>query len=199
VFRGSIDWVGASQFRRGDHNKSQRRNFYLPEPGQTSSQESSISRCKTCFWQCLSENGNTGSSRLHSYYLDWSQRVRRLKTLNWIVHAQLTADIRRLYKLKDLFPDSAMQYFHLSLVNILSRLPRNRQRWLQLARLVAARASDRSAGQQILSTFYPYKPSSSRARSTSPPTLAISPILQKLSLRSFYLTKHLPPIPEEPP
>ena len=34
--------------------------------------------------------------------------------------------------------------------------PRNRQQWLQLARLVAARASGHGTGQQILSAFYPY-------------------------------------------
>ena len=46
----------------------------LLEPGQTCSKELPISRCTTCFYQCLSENGYTGSSRLHSYYLvDWSQ------------------------------------------------------------------------------------------------------------------------------
>jgi hypothetical protein len=32
-----------------------------------------------------------------------------------IVHAQLNADIRRIYKLKDPFADSAKQYFHLPL------------------------------------------------------------------------------------
>jgi hypothetical protein len=38
-------------------------------------------------------------------------------------------DIRRLYKLKDSFADSAKQYFHLPLVEaILSRQPRNQQR-----------------------------------------------------------------------
>ena len=103
------------------------------------------------------------------------------------------------YKLKDSFADSAKQFFHLPLEQILSPHPRNRQRWLQLARLVAARASDRGTGQQILSTFYPHKPSSFRARSTSPPMLAMSPILQQISLRSFYLPKNLPVIPWEPP
>ena len=69
----------------------------------------------------------------------------------------------------------------------------------QLARLVAAQASGRGTGQQILSTFYPCKPLSYQARSTTPTTLAMSPILQQLPLRSFYHPKHLPPIPEEPP
>jgi hypothetical protein len=72
-----------------------------------------------------------------------------------IVHAQLNADIRRLYKLKDSFADLAKQYFHLPLEQLLTRPPRNQQRWLHLARLVAARASDRGTGQQILSTLYP--------------------------------------------
>ena len=79
-----------------------------------------------------------------------------------IVHDQLNADIRRLYKLKVSFADSAKQYFHLPLEQILSRPPRNRQRWLQLARLVAARASDRDTGQQNFSTFYPYNPPPSK-------------------------------------
>ena len=42
-----------------------------------------------------------------------------------IVHVQLNADIRRLYKLKDSFADSAKQYFHLPLEKILSRTPRS--------------------------------------------------------------------------
>ena len=33
--------------------------------------------------------------------------------------------------------------------------PRNRQQWLQLARLVAARASGHGMEQQIISIFYP--------------------------------------------
>jgi hypothetical protein len=45
-----------------------------------------------------------------------------------IVDAQLNADIRRIYKLKDSFADSAKQYFHLPLDRLLTRPPRNRQR-----------------------------------------------------------------------
>ena len=126
--------------------------------------------------------------------------MRKNQDTELIDHAQLKNDIRRLYKLKDSFAES--EYFFLPLENIMSRPSRNRQRWLQLARLVAARASDRGTGQQILSTFYLYEPSSFRARSTSPPTLtlAVSPILQQqLPLRSFLHLQHLPPIPEEPP
>jgi hypothetical protein len=37
------------------------------------------------------------------------------------------------------------------------------------------------------------------AHPTSPPTLATPITLQQLQLRSFFLPKHLPPIPEEPP
>jgi hypothetical protein len=65
-----------------------------------------------------------------------------------IVHAQLNADIRRIYKLKDAFADSAKQYFHLPLEQLLRRPSQSRQRWLHLARLVAARASGRGTGQQ---------------------------------------------------
>ena len=65
----------------------------------------------------------------------------------------------------------------------------------QLARLFAARASGRGTGQQILSTFDPYKPSSYQASSASPPTLAMSPILQQqLPFKSFLLPKQIPPI-----
>jgi len=70
-----------------------------------------------------------------------------------IVHAQLNADIRRIYKLKDAFADSVKQYFHLPLERLLLRPSRSRQRWLHLARLVAARASGRGTGQQMLSTY----------------------------------------------
>ena len=79
-----------------------------------------------------------------------------------IVHVQLNADIRRLCKLKVSFADSAKQYFHLPLNTILSRPPRNRQRWRQLARLVAARASGRGTRQKIsppsISAAYPPAP-----------------------------------------
>ena len=64
-----------------------------------------------------------------------------------IVHAQLNADIHRIYKLKDAFADSVKQYFHLPLERLLHRPARSCQQWLHLARLVAARASDRGTGQ----------------------------------------------------
>ena len=115
------------------------------------------------------------------------------------VHAQLNADIRRIYKLKDAFADSAKQYFHLPLERLLLRPSRNRQQWLHLARLVAVRASGRDTGQQMLSTYYSYTPFSHQARTTSPQKLAMPITLQQLHLRSFFLPKHLPPIPEEPP
>ena len=90
---------------------------FLPtfQLGQTCYQESTIARCTTCFCQCLSENGNTGSPRLHSYYTcSWTDRNSALhaktQDTELIVHAQL---IRRLYKLEDSFANSAKQYFHL--------------------------------------------------------------------------------------
>jgi hypothetical protein len=122
--------LGTCKFRRGDYSKSQRRNLYLPEPGQTCYQGSTITQRTTCFCQCISENGNTGSLRLHSYYLDWSQRCtpcEKNQDTELIDHAQLNADIRRLYKLKDSFAESAKQYFFLPLENIMSRTSRNRQ------------------------------------------------------------------------
>ena len=113
------------------------------------------------------------------------------------VHAQLNADIRRLYKLKDAFADSAKQYFHLPLEQLLRRPARRRQRWLNLARLVAARASGNGTGQQMLSTYYSYTPSSHQVRTTLPPTLATPIHFQQSQIpRSFFL---LQPIPEEPP
>jgi hypothetical protein len=97
-----------------------------------------------------------------------------------IVHAQLNADFRRIYKLKDAFAGSAKQYFHLPLERSLLRPSRSRQRWLHLARLVVARAIGRGTGQQMLSTYYAY----------TPPTLATPIHLQQLQLpqlRLFYL------------
>jgi len=56
----------------------------------------------------------------------WSQRnaafQAKTQDSELIVHAQLNADIRRLYKLRDSFADSAKQYFHLPLEQILSQL-----------------------------------------------------------------------------
>ena len=51
-------------------------------------------------------------------------------------------------------------------------------------------ASGHGMGQQMLSTYYSYKPSSYQARTTSPPTLAMPINLQELQLRLFYLPKH---------
>ena len=50
MFRGFVGIrLGTCQFRRGGHNKSaQRRNCSTFEPGQTCSQEPTISRCRTC-------------------------------------------------------------------------------------------------------------------------------------------------------
>ena len=60
-----------------------------------------------------------------------------------IVHAQLNADIRRIYKLKNAFADLAKQHFYLPLERLLLQPSQSHQRWLHLARLVAARASGR--------------------------------------------------------
>jgi hypothetical protein len=103
-----------------------------------------------------------------------------------VQHAQLNADIiRRIYKLKDAFADSAKQYFHLPLERLLCRPARSHQRWLHLARLVAARASGRGTGQPMLSAYYSCTPSSHQARTTSPPTLVTPIHLQQAKLRSF--------------
>jgi hypothetical protein len=72
---------------------------------------------------------------------------RKNHATNLIVNAQLNADIHRIYKLKDAFADSVKQYFHLPLERLLHRPARSCQQWLHLARLVAARASDRGTGQ----------------------------------------------------
>ena len=96
-----------------------------------------------------------------------------------IVHTQLNANIRRIYKINDAFAHLAKQYFNLLLERLLRRPARRHQRWLHLARLVAARASGRGTGQQMLSTYYSYTPSPHQARTTtSPPTLAMPIHLQ---------------------
>jgi hypothetical protein len=51
-----------------------------------------------------------------------------------IVHTQLNANIRRIYKINDAFAHLAKQYFNLLLERLLRRPARRHQRWLHLAR-----------------------------------------------------------------
>jgi hypothetical protein len=88
---------------RGDHPKSQQKNLYLPEPGRTCYQESTIGT-----WRASAANAYLKIiiQNLQDYTLTiWTGRNAALhaqtQDTELIVHAQLNADIRQLYKLKD--------------------------------------------------------------------------------------------------
>ena len=66
--------------------------------------------------------------------------------------------------------------------------------WLQLVLATLARDNNLSP----LNTHH-IKQRYIRARSTSPPTMAMSPMYPQLPVRLFFLPDHLPPIPEETP
>jgi hypothetical protein len=188
IFRGfvSIDWGHVNFEEETITNPSEECSTYLNRVRHALKSRSSPDARRASANAYL----KTVIQALQDYTLTiWAGRNAALhaKTQDTIliVHAQLNGDSRRLRKLKDSFTDSAKQYFNLPKENTLSRHSRNRQRWLQLARLVVARASDRGTGQQIISTLYPCKPSSFRARSTTtnagyvsyPPTTSIKIVL----------------------
>jgi hypothetical protein len=178
MFRGfvSIDWGHVKMEADLIPNPSKNMHTYLNQL-----QKAIKSRPSPDAW-CVSANAymKTVLQALQDYTLTiWEGRnaVLYAKThdTELIFHAQLNADIWKIYKLKDSFADSAKQYFHLPLEELLTRSPSNRPQWLHLARLVAARARGHGTGEQSLSTFYLYKPSSCQARSTLPSTLAMPP------------------------
>ena len=83
--------------------------------------------------RCASANAylKTAIKTLQDYTLIiWAGRNTALHSktqdTELIVHAQLIADIWRLYKIKDSSADSVRQYFHLPLEKNLSRPLRNR-------------------------------------------------------------------------
>jgi hypothetical protein len=73
-----------------------------------------------------------------------------------IVHAALNHSISQLYSLKSTFSPIIQSYFTMPLEDLLRRSPRQRKRWLRLARLATSHSSATGTKQQLLSTYFPY-------------------------------------------
>ena len=97
-----------------------------------------------------------------------------------IVHASLNHSISQLYSLQFTFSPILQSYFTLSLEDQLRRSPRQRKRWLRLARLATSHASATGTRQQLLSTYFPHAPSAQ----VNPPVL-VSPALVPLAPKIF--------------
>jgi hypothetical protein len=106
-----------------------------------------------------------------------------------IVHAALNHSISQLYLLQPTFSPILQSYFTLPLEDRLRRSPRQRKRWLRLARLATSHSSGTGTRQQLLSTYFPHV-HSTHADST----VSISPaechtvptILQQRSIPSYF-------------
>lgn len=73
-----------------------------------------------------------------------------------IVHAALNDPISQLYSLQTSFSPLLQSYFTLPLEARLKLPPRQRQRWLRLARLATSLSSATGTRQQLLSTYFPH-------------------------------------------
>ncbi|KAI2489686.1 hypothetical protein MHU86_24895 [Fragilaria crotonensis] len=109
-----------------------------------------------------------------------------------IVHAALNHSITQLYSLQHTFSPILQSYFTLPLVNRLSQAPRQRKRWLRLARLATSHASSKGTRQQLLSTYFQYngstQPTAPDASCPLPTStiLAVPTILEQLPLTAFF-------------
>jgi hypothetical protein len=108
-----------------------------------------------------------------------------------IVHAALNNSISQLYSLKSTLSPILQSYFTLPLEDRLRQSPRQRQRWLRLARLATSHSSSRGTRQQLLPTYFPYAIPLSGELSVSLSTLggpSASPLLRQLPITSYFRT-----------
>jgi hypothetical protein len=108
-----------------------------------------------------------------------------------IVHAALNHSISQLYSLRHTFSPILQSYFTLPLEDRLRRSPRQRKRWLQLARLATSHSSATGTRQQLLSTYFHYAASRPvvlplSAHVTVPACPAVPSLLHQLPIDSFY-------------
>ena len=118
-----------------------------------------------------------------------------------IVHPQLNADIRRIYKLKDAFADSAKQYFHLPLERLLRRPTSFKTSTMASSGQTGCSESQRSwnGTTNALHLLLIHTLISPSLHNFTTNILGYTPIhLQQAKLWPFYLPK-LPMIPDEPP
>ena len=102
-----------------------------------------------------------------------------------IVHAQLNQHIAQLYNIQPTFSTIVRSYFTMPLEDLLRRPPRQRQRWLRLARLATSHSSCRGTQQQLISTYFTYAPALAHPTSTVLDDSAGHPIpLTTLPIRS---------------
>jgi hypothetical protein len=74
------------------------------------------------------------------------------------------------------------------LADRLTRSPRQKQRWLRLARLATSHATSQGSRQQVMSSYFPYLPSTGTAPLATTPTVPvplIPPILQQVSIHQY--------------
>ena len=75
-----------------------------------------------------------------------------------IANAALNDSITQLYSLQSTLSPLLQSYFKIPLEDLLRRSPRQRKRWLRLARLATSHSSAMGTRQQLLSTYFPYVP-----------------------------------------
>jgi hypothetical protein len=104
-----------------------------------------------------------------------------------IVHAALNQSISQLYSLQSSFSPMLQSYFTLPLAARLKPPPRQRKRWLRLARLATSHSSATGTRQQLLSTYFPYAalPNLDTAGSVIPPRAPMPQLLSQLPITPY--------------
>jgi hypothetical protein len=108
-----------------------------------------------------------------------------------IVNAALNHSISQLYALQSTLSPVLRSYFILPLDDRLRRSPRQRKRWLRLARLATSHSSATGTRQQLLPTYFPHAPSTHVVSTVTLSTAActtVPPILQQLPINAFFNT-----------
>ena len=110
-----------------------------------------------------------------------------------IVHAALNHSISQLYSMKHTLSPILQSYFTLPLEDRLQQAPRQRKRWLRLARLATSHASSRGTRQQLLPTYFPYDATTTAPTSDDHPLplavpITVPPILKQRPLTAYFST-----------
>lgn len=115
-----------------------------------------------------------------------------------IVHASLnTASISQLYSVSSTLSSILQRsYFTLPLEDRLRQSPRQRKRWLRLARLATSHSSANGTRQQLLSTYYPHAPvppgaTSESTRRDAERCPVVPPILLQPPITSYFGPPHM--------
>ena len=110
-----------------------------------------------------------------------------------IVNAALNYDISQMYALRASLSDHLGSYFQLPLTARLQQSPRQRKRWLRLARLATSHASSSGQSQQHISLYFPYveRKHLSQSCTAAPPlheriSEDAPPVLQQSTIQSYF-------------